>query len=350
MKINIVLPFMSEKPVGGIKILYQYADLLAERGHEVILYHTIILKNAPKKYLNPLRIIRNKIRYKSPYPSWFSFKNTINSRIVFKVSNSTIEDADIIISTMYATAFDIFELNQSKGKKINLIQDYETWITSEKELIKSYQLPINHIVINDYLFDIVKKHSPIKPILIYNAIDTEHFFLENKIENRNPHSICMMYSEEERKGSVYGIKAIKKCKEKYDNLSVILFSVYPRPKDLPKWIQFEQQPNNLREIYNHSAIFFTPSLAEGWGLPATESMFCGCALVCTNIGGHLAYAKNNETAILVEPKHTDDMAEKLISLLRDTDKRVKIAKKGNEYIQKFSWEKIGDKLEEIFIK
>ncbi len=349
MRINIILPFMSKKPVGGIKILYQYADFLAGRGHKIILYHTIVLKNAPRKYLNPLRIIRNKICYKTPYPSWFSFKNKVDSRIIFKATNLTIENAEIIISTMYATAFDVFELDKSKGKKINVIQDYETWITTEKELIKSYQLPINHIVINDYLFDIVKKHSSKEPILIYNAIDTEFFFLENKIEKRNPRSICMMYSEEKRKGSIYGIKAIERCKEKFDDLAVTFFSVFPRPENLPSWIKFEQMPNNLREIYNKSSVFFTPSLAEGWGLPATEAMMCGCALVCTNVDGHLAYAKDNETALLVESKNTEDMAEKIIFLLENNEKRIEIAKKGNQYVQKFSWEKVINQLERIFI-
>ena len=33
MKINIVLPFFPKHAVGGIKILYQYADFLSDSHH-----------------------------------------------------------------------------------------------------------------------------------------------------------------------------------------------------------------------------------------------------------------------------------------------------------------------------
>lgn len=348
MKINIILPFMAQNAVGGIKIMYQYADYLAERGHEVILYHTAILKNAPKKYLNPLRFARFKLCVKDSYPKWFEFKNAVDSKLVNEISDKTIENGDVVLSTMYATALDVFALHNSKGKKINVIQDFETWITDEETLIKSYQLPITHVVINDYLYSIVEKYSPIKPVLIYNAIDSERFFLKKAINSRFPHSVCMMYSEEGRKGTKYGIEALNKCKIEIPDLKATFFSVFPRPSSLPEWIEFHQSPNHLIDIYNNAAIFLTPSLGEGWALPPAEAMMCGCALVCTDIGGHGAYALNNKTALTIEPENSVDAAEKLLLLLRDNELRMRLATDGHAFIQSFTWEKVLQKLEETF--
>lgn len=41
MRINFILPFFLKKAGGGSKIMYEYARRLSERGHEVVIYHTI---------------------------------------------------------------------------------------------------------------------------------------------------------------------------------------------------------------------------------------------------------------------------------------------------------------------
>jgi glycosyltransferase involved in cell wall biosynthesis len=350
MKINIVLPFFPKHAVGGIKVLYQYADFLSERGHDVTLYHTSILKNVPKRYLNIFRVLRFYFRIKKSIPKWFTFKNQVTVINILKISNKSIFDGDVIISTMYATALDVFSLSESKGRKINFIQDYETWIAKPNQLILSYRLPVIHIVINDYLYSIVEKYSPQSPVLIYNAIDTSKFYITKPIEDRQSASICMMYSEEQRKGSIYGINAIKLCKEKYPDLVVNLFSVFPKPEWLPDWINFHQSPNNLNEIYNSSAIFISPSLGEGWALPPAEAMCCGCALICTDIGGHAAYAKDKETALLVSSEDPIDLADKISTLIEDNQYRIQLARKGNDFIKRFSWKKSVDELEKILTK
>jgi len=40
MKITFVMPGYSLKPVGGIKVVYDYANQLASRGHEVTVLHS----------------------------------------------------------------------------------------------------------------------------------------------------------------------------------------------------------------------------------------------------------------------------------------------------------------------
>ena len=74
-------------------------------------------------------------------------------------------------------------------------------------------------------------------------------------------------------------------------------------------------------------------------LPPAEAMQCGCALVCTDIGGFALYAKDNETALINKVYDVEQMANNIESLIRDDDLRQKIAKTGNEFIKTFTWEK-----------
>jgi glycosyltransferase involved in cell wall biosynthesis len=348
MKINVVLPSLPLRAGGGHKIMYEYANRLAQLGHEVIVYHSLFVPYT--KYRMPLclRIIRINVFHHSSKPKWFTLDSSIRTKTISKITDKAIANGDILFSTGFATAFEVSKLTNSKGKKVNLIQDHETWTSAEENIINSYKLPLTHTVINDYLFKILEDTNKTPPLLIYNAIDTNKFYVKIPIESRIQRSVCMLYSEEERKGSKYGLEAIRICKELHPDLRVSLFSIYKRPKEIPDWIEYFQSPSNLIDIYNSSAIFFSPSNGEGWALPPAEALSCGCALVCTDIGGHAAYAINNETALLVQPKDNIDMAEKLCLLLDNNDFKIKLAKQGNEYIKKFTWENSVNKMESVF--
>jgi len=338
MRINIVLPFFPKKPVGGIKIMYEYANRLSQLGFEVIIYHSMFVPYVKYRMPVALRLIRIKVFHTNSKPNWFELQQNIRTRTISKINNNTIEDGDIVFSTGFATAYEISKLAKKKGSKFNLIQDHEIWISSEENILKSYKLPLNHIVINDYLCEILEKVNNKKPMLLYNAIDKERFFIKTPIDKRFERSICMLFSEEDRKGSKYGLEAIKKCKQKFPDLKVTFFSVYKRPEYIPEWVEYFKSPVNLIDIYNNSAIYFSPSNGEGWALPPAEALNCGCALVCTDIGGHAAYAIDNKTALLVQTRNIDDMAEKLYILLENYDRRISLAQRGHEFIKKFTWE------------
>lgn len=349
MKINIYLPAVPLAPVGGYKIMYEYANRFANKGYDVVIYS--VYTNAYTQYNYPhwLRMIKNRIRFFNFRPAWFPLNEKIIYKGIPKLKDKYVRDADISFSTNWALTFDLNDLPNSKGKKVNLIQDYELWIGNNQEMLHaSYRLPITHVVIADYLADMVEKESGIRPTIIYNGINQDIFNIKTPIEQRNPHTISMLYHTEERKGTKYGLEALQICKQKIPDLQVELFGVFPTPENLEDWIHYTQKPQDLCSLYNSTAIYFTPSNGEGWALPPAEAMNCGCALVCTDIGGHSAYAKNNETALLVEPKNPQNMAEKLLFLLKNNQERIMLAKKGNEFVQQFNWENAVSKMEKLF--
>jgi glycosyltransferase involved in cell wall biosynthesis len=339
LRINIILPFPVTKPVGGAKIMYEYANRLQELGHQVIVLHTI--KRPYKKSSTPvwfsqlIYAVRGVGR-----PQWFVLNKDVKSIIVPAITEKYIPDSDIVFCTWWEMAYMINALPDSKGKKINLIQDYETWQGNTELVDRSFALPITHMVIAKYLSDLVIKKTGTAPVYLPNAININKFYIKDSIEDRNPLSIIMLYLEEERKGTKYGIETLEMIKEKFPAVVVTFFGVYKRPDNLPTWINYFQKPDDLCVLYNQHAIFFSPSLAEGWALPPAEAMYCGCAVVCTNIGGHHDYAIDNETALVAIPKNIDDMITNLSDLLEHNNKRIELATKANKFItQNFSWER-----------
>ncbi|MDN3665389.1 glycosyltransferase family 4 protein [Algibacter miyuki] len=346
-KINIILPFPTKRPNGGPKIMYIYANFLAAKGYDIQIYHS--LNTSHKRYTKPyfIRAILHKIR-KTERPNWFELDPIVRSCNIKNVSDQFIRDADYILSTWWATALEVHELNESKGKKINFIQDYENGLGYDNLLFKSYQLKkTTNIAISSFVYDIIAPLSHKKPYLILNAINESKFYLKKDIEDRKP-SILMMFSKGKRKGSIYGIEALVYIKEKYPDVTITFFSTRKRPKNLHKDIIFLHKPKNLIDIYNSHSIFLTPSIKEGFGLPACEALACGCSLIATDLEGHKDFAFNNETALTVAPKNPNDIVEKIEILLNNDDLRKDLAKKGNKFLlSNLSWKKNMEQLEDI---
>lgn len=327
--------------------MYEYANRLSDLGYNVHI--TYPLKTKYMEYRLPY-IIRFILSYLEGFRTskWFDFRPAISMSYANLINDKYVKDSDIVIATWWTTALDMGVLARNKGRKINLIQGYENWTGHEDELHSSYNMKdVTNIVVASYLRDIVIKYTSNPTILIPNAIDKERYKIVEPINNRKPQTVCMLYSIQEIKGSAYGLGALTKVKEKYPNLTVELFGICPAPENLPDWITFYRDPKDLCLIYNRNAIFISNSLTEGMALTPMEAMFCGCAAILTDIEGHAEYGKDNDTALLYTPKDSNQLEDKIISLINNNGRRISLAKRGNDFIQQFSWGVAVDKMDKV---
>lgn len=350
VKINFILPFKARRPAGGFRVMYEYANRLARRGYDVHLTYPI--ETAYMNYRLPYLVRYILSKTERFYTNrWFRFDPSISMSYVPMVEEKYVVDADIVIATWWSTVLEMEKLSAKKGKKINLIQGFENWEGRVDLLYKSYDLPdVTNIVVASYLHDIVRQHTR-KPIeIIHNAISKADFDLDVPIEKRNKYKVAMTYSQQEIKGSKYGLEALKLAKQQIPQLEAEFFGVGPAPGDLPEWITYHRNPKNLRAIYNRNAILLSNSFTEGFPLTPAEAMFCGCALICTDIDGHKEFALDNDTALLVEVRNVEQMADKIVELINDDNKRNTLATRGNMYIKRFVWDNSVDKMERVIHK
>jgi glycosyltransferase involved in cell wall biosynthesis len=352
--ITFLLPFAGVYPVGGFKVVYEYANkLAAENYHVNIIYPATVLFDELPTKLRIRGIIRFLYRYifgNFTCKKWFSLHTKVKEIWVFSLKQQHISESDVYIATAWVTAEYLAAFqNTSKKKLFYLIQSYEDWgNTDEARLLKTWKAPLHKIVIAPWLKDIAIQLGE-EVSLIENGFDFNYFKIVIPIADRNPYCICMMYSKAELKGFDDGMKALEKVKKLYPRLIVNLFGVPNMDSTLPDWIHYFRNPNQITHngIYNEAAIYVGPSHKEGFGLTVGEAMQSGCAVVCTNNGGYSVMAKHDKTALISPVKDIDALATNIIQFIENQGLRICIAQQGNEFIQQFTWKRSYTKFIEV---
>lgn len=341
-KINFLLPGSGWYPVGGVRVVYQYANGLSRLGYNVTVTHGAVYR----KYASPLWKLRKFINYlwrslsgRYKPTSWLEVHPKVKIKWVPSLNYRFIPDADIIIATSWETTQWLKDFTPQKGKGIYLIQHWETWSSNHHELVESWKMPLQKVVIARWLQEIAHSLNE-EAVYIPNGLDQDTFGIDNSPESRNPFIISMMFHNSSWKGSKDGLEAMQLAKEKKPQIEAHVFGVSSRSKELPSWITYHKNPlqRDLRNIYNNAAIFIAPSWTEGWGLPPCEAMLCGCAVVATDIGGHREFCIDNETALLCPPKDPKPLCDNILKLINDSELRINIAIRAYKHIRTFRWD------------
>lgn len=355
VKINFILPCYPWEPVGGYRVVYEYANHLVKKNHEVNVIHprTIDHLNLSDKTLRDMLV--RKLEYvrgvfSKPEIHWHDIDPDVEMFFVSKPTSDNIPDADVTFATAWQTAEYVKNYPESKGQKFYLIQHYETWSGTKDLVDTTWRYPLKKIVIAKWLYDKGLEIGVPESMMVHipNAIDTKKY---QKLRDfkRRPKRVAMMYSAFKWKGARDGIKALELAKVQEPDLTAVLFGTNHRPANLPKWIEYVKNPTQdflIRDIYNESSIYLCPSLTEGWHLPPAEAMACGCAVVSTNNTGVRDYIIDRQTGLLSPIEDPEKLAINLINLLENDDLRIKIARAGQLYIEDyFNWERSAKKLE-----
>lgn len=343
-KICFLLHGTAPRPVGGVKVIYQYANMFVKFGYDVT-----ILFCESRNIKNPL-LIRIKCLFKFCVKKiikydkcdWFSLDDRVKIKYLLSISDENLNKFDFVIATMLSTSYHLYQIKNKyhlASKCFYFVQDFEAWGVSEQYIYESYKLPLKKIAISQWLENIIRKVDN-NVICIPNGFDFNYFTLSTPIENRNRFEISMLYHIDIRKRCSDAFSALELIKKKYPQLHVNIFGAYPKPSNLPNWYTYVQKPTKEihNSIYNSSSIFINASAQEGWGLTVGEAMICGCAVVCSNNDGHRIMAKHNETALLFEVGNVEQIVKLVESLIEDDLYRIRIARNGNQFIQQFSWD------------
>jgi len=331
-KIVILLPQLSSFPIGGYKVIYDYANILSAK-NDVSIVHISNLKYARYKHNVWLRWMYANLIYYSNRWRWYPLQEKVKVSIVKELSSQIIQKNDLVIATFWATARSLMDLNVDRNKVIYFIQHFETWAGEYNNVTSTYQYGFKNVVIASWLKDKIKEVGGRVDRIVENGINTNDFYITSKIENRK--KLCIMYHEEKWKGTKEAISALKILKNKYPNIEIIAFGAYKKSSNLPEWISYKCKPSKeeLRDIYNQSAIFISTSWYEGFGLTGPEAMACGCALVTTDNGGSHDYAFDKLTALVVKPRDVSAIVEAVSCLIENDSIRVKLAYEGEKYVR-----------------
>lgn len=341
MKINFILPENGNRPIGGFKVVFQYANKLVELGNEVSICFlnnlypertykvNAVMKRGIKRVIKPNSASRRI--------DWFQLDERVHVHynVIFK---SEVPVADIVVATAVQTVDFVMLLNKKKGRKYYFIQNYETWAYEKDKVNSTFSLPMTKIVIANWLHEIVSRYTDDYIYIVPNFLDPEVFKLTKPLEGRS-NIVSLLNHDLPEKNTKFGLSVLDQVHKEVPDLKVNLFGVYSEPQSLPKYITYFHKPSQkvLRdEIYNQSKVYVLPSLLEGWGLTGMEAMTGGAVLVASDIGGVREYTQNTIDSFLLEPNNQQKFVDRIIMLLNDDGKRIKVAKAGIQHANQFN--------------
>jgi glycosyltransferase involved in cell wall biosynthesis len=193
------------------------------------------------------------------------------------------------------------------------------------------------------------KMDPDDVSVVPNGVDSELFRPVPEIDREPGRIITTASADVPLKGLAYLIEAVAKLRterevsltvigkengksaardaiEKYDLHDVVEF------KSGIGWLE-------LVELYASAEVAVVPSLYEGFCLPAVEAMSCGVPLVATRAGAiPEVTGPHGQAALLVPPRDSEAIADRLRILLNDAGMRERLGGAGRtRAVERFSW-------------
>lgn len=272
----------------------QYASLLS-KNRQIITIHDIIPIKFPKQ---------NKMQYL--YYRYFLPILLNKCEDIITISNNTKED--------------LVKFYKIKEEKIHVIYNgYDESLFNNDECDKNYFR--DKFNLNKYIL-IVGASFPHKNIDNYIK---SYSLIKDKVEEK----LVIVGGRKEYKEYLKKI-----CKVNNVENDVIF---------MPYLNDYE-----ISLLYKNATLMIYPTLYEGFGLPAIESMACGIPVLMSNTSSLPEIGEN--AAEYFDPYSIQDMAEKTVLLIKNEKLRNELSKKGLENVKRFSWDETAKNIAKILNK
>ncbi len=370
MKINYTL--WGTGLAGGTRVIFEMANRLAERGHDVTItalegdHSWFPLKievnyiKMPKAF-RPLKPLYKVAKHREMrYPDTHIFFSPLTFGLDFiRPLAAGIPECDINVATFCFTAYPV--QRSGRGLPFYYIQHYEPLffndVYNQKMAEATYYLPLRKLVVSRWLEEKIFEKTGERPIYVGNALWGSYAFYPRLVENKGDEKTVMAFFRGiEWKGEREVIEAINIVSRKLNNVKLLCVGNKDAFERLinstPAHFRFEivNAPNDdeLARLYSLSDVFVSASWYEGFGLPQLEAMACGTPVVTTDSGGVRDYAVNGYNAFVVPPKEPEKLADAIIKVLGDDKIYQTFKGQGLETAKEFTWNRVIDRVEHAF--
>lgn len=349
MKLSFILSSLWMS--GGVNVIVEYANRLADRGYECSLI-------APKDSMHDeveallgtgVDIIFSTVgRTESP-------KTIDNFKLIYALAAAT-PNSDVVLATHTPTTTSTFLASHlmKKGVPIWLFADYaemfagrplEGWLLrnglrwhrgamtlSNKSQMELSSYASGHVEYIGLGLSLQGRPAEVRPISTPTAQKT----------------ILYVGDMRPRKGLIEFIAASEKLSQRLPNLHLWIVSKDECQIDTIVPHTFFHRPSNktLIELYQSSDLFVSTSWREGFGLPPLEAMACGCPVVTTNSGGITQFARDGENCLIVPVKDQAKLVVAMQQLLSSPEQVERLTKSGLKTARFFDWESATDRFEQ----
>ena len=194
--------------------------------------------------------------------------------------------------------------------------------------------------------------------VVWNGVDTS-LFRPLPDANREPGRILFVGdSEDENKGFRYLLLALSRLASSMPFQLTVVQRAWSN--QTPSWARdlgLEERVTfldslSLEELvdqYNQAQLLVSPSLYEGFGLPAAEALACGTPVVATTAGALGEIVEDGVSGLLASPGEVAPLAEAIRALLDDPERCRAMGEAGARRIrERFSWRRAAEELTSLY--
>ncbi|MET1075216.1 MAG: glycosyltransferase family 4 protein [Umezawaea sp.] len=348
MRITFVLPVFSRLPSGGFRVVYEYANRLARRGHRVTVVHEQWYEGWHRPVKHLYEIARDRWHDRRPggladWLRWMPIDAAVRMTMVEKLDPGGLPESDVVVATYWTTARLLLRLPPARGIPVHLVQGYEIWgVDDPAEVDDVLRATMPKVVVSDYLSGLLRGLGvPGGRIsVVHNGLDHSAYRPPEPDGPRGT-SVSLLVGTGPQKGSAVAVAALERVRARHPDLVVNAFGPEKRPALLPGWVRYSRARNGREQAsraYRASALHLCGSVQEGWGFPVAEAMACGTAVVSTRNGGVEDFCVDGRNSLLVDVGDADGMAEALLRLLRDDDLRGRLVEEGLRTASSMNWD------------
>jgi L-malate glycosyltransferase len=334
----MIISFLSPTtpyPIGGVAVIFEFANALTARGHTVqILHHGIFGSSVSS--LDEI--------------DWFDFDSAVVHYFtgLDDPDSDTGPSADILFGHVPGG-----HQHDRFGLPVVLIQGYGMLGPDVEGY--AFQAPCPKVCVAKWLIGIGTNDYSMPPeqfVHVAPGLHLDRFKVINPIASRGK-TVTFLHSTHGTKGTDVAIAALAEVRRRVPDVEVRAFGTFDLEDDFPTWITHLRSPSQqvlIEEIYNRTAIFVCASYLEGFGLPLVEAMACGAALVTTDNGGAADYAIHERTALVATSGKPEQLADHVVRLLADDAERIAIATAGQAFVQRYDWARAAAQMEAFLLQ
>ena len=364
MKIVMLGGIHVNKPKGGVQMhIDRLANHLSKR--EDIELHLITFGSEKKELKNGnLRI--HVLKRWLPWYFHLPFEVMILKREIFRIDPDIVHahescmpysTAAALVSKKYPTLLTmhmvITEWIRLEGKSSTLTR----LITIANEKYVLSKIP-NIIAVSPYVKDLIDDMTQSKIYVVSNGVDFGD--VENIWQYElDGHIIFYIGMLLKVKGVDILIKAIPMIKKSIPDVYLLIAGTGEEKtnlKNIVKELNIEKNVKFLSWVsrkekysyYKSADVCILPSRFEGFGIALLEAMVCEKPIVASNVGGIPYIVEDGITGFLFEPDKVDDLANKMIILLKDEKLRKRMGDAGREKAKEFTWERVAEKTMQVY--
>lgn len=155
------------------------------------------------------------------------------------------------------------------------------------------------------------------------------------------------------------IKALSIVKETNPDVHLYIAGSGPQDQKL-RYLSIKLNLNNnitflnfisedeMLKMYASADIFVLPSKFENCPMVLLEALAVGTPIVASNVGGIPQILDNGKYGILTKPGDIEDLAQKIIALIKNNSLRNELRENGKQRVKEYSWDDIASKTIELY--